>query len=94
MHNGEINTLRGNVNWLKARLSTLKSDLLGDDIKKIWPIVVDGQSDSACFDNVLELLVNSGYSISHAMMTMILKHGLATKLCRKIGRHFMNIRPQ
>ena len=70
-HNGEINTLRGNVNWLKARLSTLKSDLLGDDIKKIWPIVVDGQSDSACFDNVLELLVNSGYSISHAMMTMI-----------------------
>ena len=70
-HNGEINTLRGNVNWLKARLSTLKSDLLGDDIKKIWPIVVDGASDSACFDNVLELLVNSGYSISHAMMTMI-----------------------
>ena len=70
-HNGEINTLRGNVNWLKARLSTLRSDLLGDDIKKIWPIVVDGQSDSACFDNVLELLVNSGYSISHAMMTMI-----------------------
>ncbi len=70
-HNGEINTLRGNVNWLKARLATLKSDLLGDDIKKIWPIVVDGASDSACFDNVLELLVNSGYSISHAMMTMI-----------------------
>ena len=70
-HNGEINTLRGNVNWLKARLASLKSDLLGDDIKKIWPIVVDGQSDSASFDNVLELLVNSGYSISHAMMTMI-----------------------
>ncbi len=70
-HNGEINTLKGNVNWLKARLATLKSDLLGDDLKKIWPIVVDGQSDSASFDNVLELLVNSGYSISHAMMTMI-----------------------
>ena len=93
-HNGEINTLRGNVNWLKARLSTLKSDLLGDIIRKIWPIVVDGQSDSACFDNVLELLVNSGYSISHANDDNDPEAWTATKLCRKIGRHFMNIRPQ
>jgi len=70
-HNGEINTVKGNINWIKARFASMKSDLLKDDIKKIWPIVVDGQSDSASFDNVLELLVNCGYSISHAMMTMI-----------------------
>ncbi len=70
-HNGEINTIGGNINWIKARYSSLKSEVLGDDLTKIWPIVVDGQSDSASFDNVLELLVNSGYSISHAMMTMI-----------------------
>jgi glutamate synthase (NADPH/NADH) large chain len=87
-HNGEINTLRGNVNWIKARFASMKSDLLKDDIKKIWPIVVDGQSDSASFDNVLELLVNCGYSISHAMMTMIPEAWTGNPLMDKKRRAF------
>ncbi|MDE1173293.1 MAG: glutamate synthase large subunit [Parvibaculaceae bacterium] len=70
-HNGEINTLRGNVNWLQARYNSMASDILGEDLKKIWPIVVDGQSDSASFDNALELLTMGGYSLSHAMMMLI-----------------------
>jgi len=70
-HNGEINTLRGNVNWIQARFASMKSELLGDDLKKLWPIAVDGQSDSACFDNALELLVMGGYSLAHAMMMLI-----------------------
>lgn len=70
-HNGEINTLRGNVNWLRARQGATHSRILGDDLNKIWPLIYDGQSDSASFDNALELLVMSGYSIAHAMMMMI-----------------------
>lgn len=56
-HNGEINTVRGNVNWMAAREETLASDLFGDDLKKVWPLIEEGQSDSASFDNALELLV-------------------------------------
>src|SRR5262249_58297443 len=59
-HNGEINTLRGNINWMHAREALCRSNLLGDDLKKILPIVVEGGSDSATFDNVLELLVMAG----------------------------------
>ena len=70
-HNGEINTVKGNVNWMYARQSTLASNLFGDDIKKLYPIVQAGGSDSACFDNVLELLVQSGRSLPHAMAMMI-----------------------
>lgn len=70
-HNGEINTLRGNVNWMAARQSTLSSELFGDDIEKIWPVSYDGQSDTACFDNALELLFQGGYSLTHAMMMLI-----------------------
>jgi len=70
-HNGEINTLRGNVNWMRARQSLLASPLLGDDIKKILPIVNENGSDSAMFDNVFELLVMGGRSLPHAMMMMI-----------------------
>ena len=70
-HNGEINTKRGNVNWIQARYSSMRSDLLGDDLKKLWPIAVEGQSDTACFDNALELLVMGGYSLAHAMMMLI-----------------------
>ena len=70
-HNGEINTLRGNVNWIQARYSSMQSEILGDDLKKLWPIAVEGQSDSACFDNALELLVMGGYSLAHAMMMLI-----------------------
>ena len=56
-HNGEVNTLRGNVNWMRARESQLASELFGDDLKKVLPVVRSGGSDSATFDNVLELLV-------------------------------------
>ncbi|BAZ92483.1 glutamate synthase, large subunit [Thiohalobacter thiocyanaticus] len=70
-HNGEINTLRGNVNWMRARRHSMASKLFGDDIDKIWPLIPEGQSDSASFDNALELLVLAGYSLSHAMMMLI-----------------------
>jgi len=70
-HNGEINTLRGNINWLAARRRAMSSELFGDDLDKIWPLVVDGQSDSASFDNALELLTLGGYSLAHAMMLLI-----------------------
>src|SRR5215470_15584523 len=70
-HNGEINMLRGNVNWIRARQGAISSLILGDDLGKIWPLIYDGQSDSASFDNALEMLVMSGYSIAHAMMMMI-----------------------
>src|SRR5579872_1795696 len=70
-HNGEINTLRGNVNWMAARQASVSSKLFGDDISKLWPISYEGQSDTACFDNALEFLVQGGYSLSHAMMTLI-----------------------
>ncbi len=70
-HNGEINTLRGNVNWIRARQGAISSPVLGEDLDKIWPLIYDGQSDSASFDNALELLVMSGYSVAHAVMMMI-----------------------
>ncbi|MFN3883417.1 MAG: glutamate synthase large subunit [Rhodocyclaceae bacterium] len=70
-HNGEINTLRGNVNRIRAREHGISSKLLGDDLQKIWPLIYDGQSDSASFDNALELLVMGGYSLAHAMMMLI-----------------------
>ncbi len=70
-HNGEINTLRGNVNWLRARQGAISSPILGADLNKIWPLIYPGQSDSASFDNALELLVMAGYSVAHAVMMMI-----------------------
>ena len=70
-HNGEINTLRGNVNWMAARHAAMSSQLLGEDLEKLWPLISEGQSDSACFDNALELLVAGGYSLPHAMMLLI-----------------------
>ncbi|TCS61612.1 glutamate synthase large subunit [Varunaivibrio sulfuroxidans] len=70
-HNGEINTVRGNINWMQARRSSMTSDILGDDLAKLWPLIGDGASDSATFDNALELLVAGGYSLAHAMMMMI-----------------------
>jgi glutamate synthase domain-containing protein 2/glutamate synthase domain-containing protein 1/glutamate synthase domain-containing protein 3 len=70
-HNGEINTLRGNVNWMRARESQLASELFGDDLQKVLPVIRPGGSDSATFDNVLELLVLAGRSIPHAVMMMI-----------------------
>lgn len=70
-HNGEINTVQGNVNWMAARHATMKSALLGEDLEKLWPLIAENQSDSACFDNCLELLVAGGYSLPHAMMMLI-----------------------
>lgn len=70
-HNGEINTVRGNVNWMAARKHAMSSHILGDDLDKVWPLIPEGQSDSACFDNALELLVQGGYSLAHAMMMLI-----------------------
>ncbi len=70
-HNGEINTLRGNINWMHARQAMFESDLFGEDIKRILPVVCTDGSDSAMFDNCLELLVLAGRSLPHAMMMMI-----------------------
>ena len=70
-HNGEINTLRGNINWMRAREGLLQSDLFGDDLAKILPVIREGGSDTATFDNVLELLVMSGRSLPHAILMMI-----------------------
>jgi glutamate synthase (NADPH/NADH) large chain len=70
-HNGEINTVRGNVNWMYARRRSMTSDLIGPDLDKMWPIIPHGQSDTACIDNALEILVAGGYSLAHAMMMLI-----------------------
>ena len=70
-HNGEINTVKGNTNWMNSRRFSMYSELLGDDLKKLWPVIEKSPSDSATFDNALELLVMGGYSLPHAMMLMI-----------------------
>ncbi len=70
-HNGEINTLRGNINWMRARESLCKSALFGDDLQKLFPLIREGQSDTATFDNVLEFLVLSGRPLAHAILMMI-----------------------
>jgi glutamate synthase (NADPH/NADH) large chain len=70
-HNGEINTVKGNFNWMRAREGVMKSAVLGDDLKKLFPLIYEGQSDTACFDNALELLVMAGYPVAQAMMMMI-----------------------
>ena len=70
-HNGEINTLRGNINWMRAREALCRSDLLGDDLQKLFPVIREDQSDTATFDNVLEFLVMTGRSLPHAILMMI-----------------------
>ena len=70
-HNGEFNTLRGNINWMRARQKALFSPVVREDLHKLWPLIDEIQSDSACFDNALELLVLSGYSVAQAMMLLI-----------------------
>ncbi|MFP5391049.1 MAG: glutamate synthase central domain-containing protein, partial [Gammaproteobacteria bacterium] len=70
-HNGEINTVKGNFNWMRAREGVMKSAVLGEDLQKLFPLIYEGQSDTACFDNALELLVMSGYPIAQAMMMMV-----------------------
>ncbi|HSI49295.1 MAG TPA: glutamate synthase-related protein [Ideonella sp.] len=70
-HNGEINTVKGNFNWMRAREGVMKSPVLGDDLQKLYPISFEGQSDTATFDNALELLTMSGYPLAQAAMMMI-----------------------
>ncbi|HKH38532.1 MAG TPA: glutamate synthase central domain-containing protein, partial [Rubrobacter sp.] len=70
-HNGEVNTIRGNVNWMRARESRLRSKLFGEDLEKLSPVIMPGQSDSASFDNALELLHLAGRSLPHAVAMMI-----------------------
>jgi glutamate synthase (NADPH/NADH) large chain len=71
-HNGEINTVRGNVNWMFARRHSMASEMIGPDLDKMWPIIPSqGQSDTACIDNALEILVAGGYPLAHAMMMLI-----------------------
>ncbi|MEE9161001.1 MAG: glutamate synthase central domain-containing protein, partial [Gammaproteobacteria bacterium] len=70
-HNGEINTVRGNANWMRARESLCESELFGDDLKKLFPIVIEGGSDSATFDNVMEFLHMAGRPLPHAVLMMI-----------------------
>jgi glutamate synthase (NADPH/NADH) large chain len=87
-HNGEINTLRGNVNWIRARQNGISSRVLGEDLEKIWPLIYDGQSDSASFDNALELLVMGGYSLAHAMMMLIPEAWAGNRLMDEERRAF------
>jgi glutamate synthase (ferredoxin) len=70
-HNGEINTLRGNINWMRAREALCRSEVMGDDLQKVLPVIREGGSDSAIFDNVLEFLVMNGRSLPHAILMMI-----------------------
>ena len=79
-HNGEINTVRGNVNWMYARRRSMSSDLIGPDLSKMWPIIPHGQSDTACIDNALEILIAGGYSLAHAMMLLIPEAWAGNKL--------------
>jgi len=87
-HNGEINTVRGNENWLNARQEKMKSMLLGKDLEKLWPLITEGQSDSASFDNCLELLVAGGYSLPHAMMMLIPEAWSGNKLMSQERKSF------
>ena len=87
-HNGEINTLRGNVNWVSARERLLTSELFGTDIEKLKPVIVEGGSDSAAIDNFFELLVLSGRSLEHAMMMLIPEAWEHNKLMKKELKDF------
>ena len=87
-HNGEINTLRGNVNWMAARQASVDSELFGNDISKLWPISYEGQSDTACFDNALEFLLRGGYSLPHAMMMLVPEAWAGNKLMDESRRAF------
>ena len=71
VHNGEINTLRGNINWMVARQNAMASQEFGDDIEKLFPIIWPGQSDTACIDNAYELMLHTGRPLHHAMMALI-----------------------
>ena len=94
-HNGEINTVRGNVNWMYARQNILSSPLFGDDLKKIFPVIQPGGSDSACLDNAVELLTLAGRSLPH-VMAMLIPGSLGWRHDDAIRtrRRFTNITPR
>ncbi|MDD5537712.1 MAG: glutamate synthase large subunit [Candidatus Omnitrophica bacterium] len=87
-HNGEINTLRGNINWMTARRASLASELFGQDMKKVFPVIVPGGSDSATLDNVVEFLLLSGRSLEHVMMMLIPEAWENNKLLEDDKRKF------
>jgi glutamate synthase (NADPH/NADH) large chain len=87
-HNGEINTLRGNINWMNARRQSMSSKLLGEDLVKLWPVVQEATSDSANVDNALELLLAGGYSLAHAVMMLIPEAWLDNPLMDERRRAF------
>ena len=87
-HNGEINTSRGNVNWMAARQATLKSNRFGKKLDELWPITREGQSDTASFDNALELLYQGGFSLQHASMMLIPEAWAGNPLMDKKRRSF------
>jgi glutamate synthase (NADPH/NADH) large chain len=87
-HNGEINTVRGNVNWMNARRRTMESELIGPDLDKMWPLIPHGQSDTACLDNALELLLAGGYPLAHAMMMLIPEAWAGNKMMDATRRAF------
>ena len=87
-HNGEINTLRGNNNWMAARQALVSSPKFGADIGKLWPISYEGQSDTACFDNALEFLTMGGYPLAHAVMMMIPEAWAGNQLMNEERRAF------
>ena len=87
-HNGEINTVRGNNNWMAARQASVDSELFGNDISKLWPISYEGQSDTACFDNALEFLTQGGYPLAHAMMMLIPEAWAGNKLMDRDRKAF------
>ncbi len=90
-HNGEINTVRGNVNWMNARRRTMESELLGPDLDKMWPLIPHGQSDTACLDNALELLLAGGYPLAHAVMMLIPEAWAGNKLMDAKRKAFLRI---
>lgn len=87
-HNGEINTIQGNRNWMKAREAGLESQVLGDDIRKCYPLVSQKGSDSATLDNAVELLVMGGRSLAHAMMVLLPEAWVGNKLMDPARRDF------
>jgi glutamate synthase (NADPH/NADH) large chain len=93
-HNGEINTVRGNVNWMAARQASVDSPLFGNDISKLWPISYEGQSDTACFDNALEFLCRAAIRSPHAMMMLIPEAWAGNKLMDEDRAPSTNITPR
>ena len=93
-HNGEINTVRGNVNWMNARRRTLESPLLGPDLDKMWPLIPHGQSDTASLDNALELLVAGGYPLAQAVMMLIPEAWAGNPLMDPAGAPSTNTTPR